>query len=111
MVRVFFVPPPSPVSTTVRTSWRTEYRPVLHAESACHIRLSISPMVVQQNSGFPLPTTTTFHYTSGQESPLESLPESPLESPLESLVWATKLFRVCASKECVSGSRICRILC
>src|SRR5271170_7274204 len=42
----FCCPPPSPFSTTVRTSWRRESRPVLHAESACHLRLSIRPLVV-----------------------------------------------------------------
>jgi len=42
----FCCPPPSPFSTTVRTSWRTESRPVLHAEYACHLRLSIRPLVV-----------------------------------------------------------------
>src|SRR5271155_2424994 len=45
MVRVFFAPPPSPVSTTVRTSWKTEYRPVLHAESACHLHSSVASLV------------------------------------------------------------------
>ena len=38
-------PLPSPLSTTVRTFWRTESRPVLRAESACHLRLSIAPLV------------------------------------------------------------------
>src|SRR5271163_330979 len=44
--RLFFSPPASPLSTTVRTSWRTESRPVLHAKYACHLRLSIRPLVV-----------------------------------------------------------------
>src|SRR5271154_906753 len=39
-------PPPSPFSTTIRTSWRTESRPILHAESTCHLRLSIAPLVL-----------------------------------------------------------------
>src|SRR5271170_94064 len=39
-------PPPSPLSTTIRTSWKMESRPVFHAESACHLRLSIAPLVL-----------------------------------------------------------------
>src|SRR5271154_4480784 len=42
----FCCPPPSPFSTTVRISWNTESRPVLHSESACPLRLSIRPPVV-----------------------------------------------------------------
>src|SRR5271154_4214243 len=46
MIPSFFVVPPSPVSTTVRTSWRMESRPVLRAESTCHLCLSIAPLVL-----------------------------------------------------------------
>src|SRR5271170_3925928 len=38
-------PPPSPPSTKIRTSWRTESRPVLHAEFACHRRLPVAALV------------------------------------------------------------------
>src|SRR5271154_4172760 len=38
-------PVPSPLSTTVRTFWRTESRPVLHAESACHLHLPVAAPV------------------------------------------------------------------
>ena len=69
----FCCPPPSPFSTTVRTSWRTESRPVLHAEYACHLRLSIRPLVVallekagpqfRRSRLFLSPPPTTFHYS------------------------------------------------
>ena len=41
----FFHPPQPPTPTTVRTTWNMESRPVLHAESPCHLCLSIAPLV------------------------------------------------------------------
>jgi len=42
----FILPLVSPLSTTVRTTWNGESRPVFHAESACQLHLRIEPLVV-----------------------------------------------------------------
>ena len=42
----FILHPVPPLSTTIRMSWRVVSGPRWCAESACHLRLSISPLVV-----------------------------------------------------------------
>src|SRR5271155_4962926 len=46
MIPSFFVVPTTTTSTTVRTSWNVESRPVFHVESACQLHLAIAPLVV-----------------------------------------------------------------
>jgi hypothetical protein len=45
--QAFILPLPSPLSTTVRTSWNAESKPVFHAESARQLHLSLAPLVVE----------------------------------------------------------------
>src|SRR5271170_5581770 len=56
-----------------RTCWNIESRPILHAESTCHLHLSIAPLVValrresvpifEDPDFFCCPPTATFHYS------------------------------------------------
>jgi hypothetical protein len=43
-------PPPRQLSTTIRTTWNKDTRPVFHAESACPLHLAVAPLVVELSS-------------------------------------------------------------
>ena len=65
--------PPSPLSTTVRTSWKAHSRPVLRVEHASHLHSSIVPLVLALLAQSELifeksdsPPITTSAYVEGQ---------------------------------------------